>query len=356
MVLFFGSRGQTSIELSNALFGSKKERISNFSPDRFKSSLEKISSQNGSKVINSIFVDDTFTIKDDFRSVSEEMFKTHVEPVDFSGGTFRAVARINQKINEDSNGSFPKMIDFLSPGTKMILINVLTFKNDWKYPFDRRKTKVRPFLTEDGQNIPVEMMSLTANLEMGASELLNIMAVKLPYRGGKSSLILILPRPGLKLKDIMKRLTLPQLKFFLSSHEMQRTKTKVLLPKFSLESSLPLVDDLRRVGIRKIFDASRSNFTGISDDSSGLFVGEFFQKTKIDLDEFGSRASSATAAIFKQRSLSFHEDFLANRPFLFMIASFDRRALNEVLFMGQYTSPPLPYVSAFGEPAPPPAA
>lgn len=312
---------------------------------RLRSLLVKLSDTNGTKISSDIFLDHSLHVNPEFLLITRELFKTDVTSIDFSGRKDgNPVALINKKIqaksSDDDQDQLKNVIQFIPPNSKMLMLNVLNFKRDWKYKFDQRRTKLRPFYAEDGSVTPVESMFLMNNLEMGASEDLNATVLKLPYKSGKLNCLILLPREGLSVKTVISNLASnPKSLYNLLDSDMQKVKTKVILPKFEVEWSESLVEPLRSVGITRIFDAANADFSGISSNSSGLFVSDVIQQAKITIDESGSRASAATAAVFKQRSLSLSEEFIVNRPFVFIIGQMERRSLAEVLFMGSYTKP-----------------
>lgn len=351
-MILFGARGPAAIELAKGLFFNSLTYTFDQSFNetsvailRLRHLLNKLSDSNGTKISSDIFLDESMRVNPEFLLITKELFKTDITTIDFSGRkNGNPVGLINKKIqsksSDDPEDQLKNVIHFIPPNSKMLMLNVLSFKRDWKYKFDQRRTKSRPFYGEDGSVTPVESMFLMNNLEMGASEDLNATVLKLPYKSGKLACLILLPREGLSVKQVALNIANhPKALYTLLETDMQKVKTKVIMPKFEIEWSDSLIEPLRAVGIRRIFDAANADFSGISTNSSGLFVSDVIQQTKITMDESGSRASAATAAVFKQRSLSLSEEFIVNRPFLFVIGQMERRSLAEVLFMGLYTKP-----------------
>ena len=341
-MILFGARGPTAVEIGKKLFSSEDNdvalNVTTATILHYRNMLNRLNRGNGTRILNHIFVDRAFELDPDFSLSSKEFFQANIDHVDFSGKKENPIRFVNQKVREETGEDIKSVIDFVSPNTKLLLLNLLTFKKDWKIKFDQRRTKKRPFFLEDGKTVMTDTMYLMSSMDIGASEELNCTAVRIPYRSGRLYFVILLPREGTTVRQLVQVLNTRDLQDLFQKH-MTRTKTKVLLPKFEMEWSDSLIQPLRDIGINRMFDVQFANFSGISPQSAGLFVGDLIQKVSITVDEEGSRAAAVTAASFKQRSLSFSEDFVVNRPFIFLIGSFNGKALTDVLFMGKFARP-----------------
>ncbi|KAA0188413.1 hypothetical protein HAZT_HAZT003603 [Hyalella azteca] len=96
-----------------------------------------------------------------------------------------------------------------------------------------------------------------------------------------------------------------------------------------------LVQGLGRLGITDIFNSSVANFTSFTSDSS-LYVDTAIHQAKVKVDEEGTVAAAATALTFAYSFSSDPVQFVANRPFLFLI--YDSR-VNVTLFAGIIRNP-----------------
>lgn len=340
LMILFGARGPTAVELGQAIFRTDDQYVAlNITASaviRLRSLLHRLSQSNGTTVSNNVFIDRNFHLAPDFMLSTKEFFKANIASIDFADK--KAKKTINELIGASSDSDLQNAVDYLSPNTKLLLLNIMIFKREWKYKFDPRRSKKRPFFTQEGEQKSADSMILTNTIETGMSEELNCTAVKLPFRGGALSFVVLLPRPGTTVNQLISNLNGPALRVMLEK-KMQRSKTKLMMPKFRMEWSDSLVQPLRRIGINRIFDAQHANFTGISDHSTGLFVGDLRQKVVVSVDESGARASAATSASFRQRSLSLDDEFIVNRPFVFMIGLFDRKILTDIMFIGKFMQP-----------------
>ena len=349
LILLYGSRGQTSKEMASVLFPNQLSRRSfqrrdgrsekiTFSASEIQRLLFLVNSLNNTSLKSGLFVDKSFHLHEDFDSVARHVFDARLGTVDFSRGPEVS----NQLISQIMGSGVKLPADVLTRSTKMIILNRLNAKQNWKYPFDPRRTKLRPFYLESGVVKPVETMINQVNVEVGADEVLNATLVKFPYEGGvrggvKSYLLLLLPREGTTLKKLINIISLQTLETFMQNN-LEKNKIKLHLPKFKLNNANSLVYPLQSAGLVRIFESQSANFTGISTNAKGLFVGDFIQSNTIEVNEVGSRISSETLVSLKQRSLS--DEILFNRPFLFLNALLNQdNKIISILQMGTFSGP-----------------
>lgn len=87
------------------------------------------------------------------------------------------------------------------------------------------------------------------------------------------------------------------------------------------------------MGFDKMFGGS-ADFSAISKDAH-LTFDDIVHMAKIEIDENGSTAAAATVAM--SRMMLYDDEFLCNRPFVFMV--YDKH-LQQILFTGLYSNPP----------------
>jgi len=80
-----------------------------------------------------------------------------------------------------------------------------------------------------------------------------------------------------------------------------------------------------------------ANFSGMTDDPRGFFVGGVFHKAFIDVKEEGTEAAAATAVVMMRGAVPAPGTiFFADHPFLFLIK--DEKS-GTILFMGRVVDP-----------------
>jgi len=113
---------------------------------------------------------------------------------------------------------------------------------------------------------------------------------------------------------------------------LTKSKLKVHLPRFKLESDLDLQGALKKMGVKGAFDSGAADFSGLASDR-GLFLSEVRHQAVIEVDEYGTEAAALTGLATADGD---HEEFSADHPFLFLIR--DKRT-GSFLFMGRVMDP-----------------
>lgn len=113
-------------------------------------------------------------------------------------------------------------------------------------------------------------------------------------------------------------------------------KVNLSIPKFDIATSSNLSPMLRQLGITDVFDPEAADFTAITSDSPVCVTG-VNQAARVMIDEQGVKAASyieipgAGAAAPPEEII----DFILDRPFLFVIATYD----GVPLFVGTVNQP-----------------
>lgn len=106
------------------------------------------------------------------------------------------------------------------------------------------------------------------------------------------------------------------------------------LPKFKLEEECELNTPLAQLGMTDVFDDGKADLSGMN-GSGGLFLSTVAHKAFVEVNEEGTEAAAATAAVANFCMLR-EEEFTADHPFLFFIR---HNKTNSILFFGRFSSP-----------------
>ena len=147
-------------------------------------------------------------------------------------------------------------------------------------------------------------------------------------------MVVLLPKETGGLSGLEERLTAERLAEWLG--QMRPRKVSVALPRFKVTSSFSLADVLKAMGMTDAFstDADFSGMTGAKD----LFLSAVIHKAFVDVNEQGTEAAAATAAVMNLTAAMPQPVpvFRADHPFLFLIR--DNRT-GSILFMGRVAHP-----------------
>jgi serpin B len=284
---------------------------------------------------NRLFVDSQYKLLDSYMSVVQSHYKAVPESVEF-GKSEEARVHINQWVEKQTHDKIKDLLPggSISAMTKLVLVNAVYFKGDWANQFDKEITKKEKFTTLDGSQVEVDMMHKFDTEFTGAvNKELDAVIVEMPYKGNRLSMLLFLskkPEGFAVMKDKFPTIDLVNLK-------MQGSiKFDVALPRFKLESTHDLVDNLKTIGMTDMFDMTKADFSGIS-GTNDLFVSSVVQKAFIEVNEEGSEAAAATGMVMMMRSMPARpQQFICDRPFMFAIKD---NLTGMVLFTGHVVNP-----------------
>lgn len=117
---------------------------------------------------------------------------------------------------------------------------------------------------------------------------------------------------------------------------MDTVEVQVSLPRFKLEETYDMKDLLVSMGMADAFDLVKSDFSHMS-PCNDLVLSKVVHKSFVEVNEEGTEAAAATAAIMMMRCAMLPpERFMADHPFLFFI---QHKPTRSILFCGRYSSP-----------------
>lgn len=134
----------------------------------------------------------------------------------------------------------------------------------------------------------------------------------------------------------------------LSSFEYGKVyKIKGFIPFFKYDYELKLANDLKSLGVKDIFDASKADLSGMMKNSSGEFISKAIHKANIDFSNDGIKASavtvvggmgSASCPTFDyEYEVPVEEiDLTFDKPFMYVIRD---KSTGEVWFTGSVYEP-----------------
>ncbi|NXP43275.1 PAI2 inhibitor, partial [Leiothrix lutea] len=151
---------------------------------------------------------------------------------------------------------------------------------------------------------PVQMMFKEANFNMTYIGDLKTKILELPYVGNEVSMIILLPDAiqdgSTGLERMERELTYEKLIDWIDPEMMDPTKVRVSLPRFKLEENYDLKPVLSSMGMPDAFDLGKADFSGISSGNE-LVLSEVVHKSFVEVNEEGTEAAAATAAVMMMR-------------------------------------------------------
>ena len=340
-----GAKGETADELRRALHLTLAE-------DRVHDALNALDQQitqssspaRGTKppeiaVANSLWGQAGYPFRSPFLDLIARDYGAGLRLVDYRRDPEGARAAINAWAEEATNGRIKDVIpaNVINDRTRLVLVNAIYFKAQWMREFSPRDTREAGFRALDGRTVRVPMMSQNGlKFLYGSGE--GYQVAELPYWGGYS-MALVLPAEG-TFGDFENALTPTRLNAILSG--LNQAQLDLKLPKFEFAADASLKETLAALGVKAAFEApdgdSGADFTGITEVRE-LVLRDVLHKAFISVDEHGTEAAAATAAVVEAVSGAPPAVMHLDRPFLFVIR---HQASGTILFMGRVTDPTSP--------------
>jgi serpin B len=303
---------------------------------------------------NRIYSQTGFALNPTYLDVLRNSLKAEAKQLDFAKSAESAQA-INGWVEQVTRNKIKNLVsaDDFDALTRLVLVNAIYFKGQWDNKFDPEFTRQEQFYVSPTKNVTVDMMKKESDYPyVDLTAELDAKAVSLPYKGNRLSMIVILPNKPDGLAELEKRLQTYKISDI--PPRMRTRKISLSMPKFKLETTIDLTDTLRKLGMKSMFgqDADFSKIPAPGTHEP-LQLSKAVQKAFLEVNEEGSEAAAATAAIAMARSYFVPPVFQANSPFVHAIVSYEVKTSRtnkhassrgrpritnvNVLFNGRYT-------------------
>ena len=290
-------------------------------------------------VANAVWSQKGWVYKDLFRTVVREVYGAELGEIDFADPV-AARAAINRWVAEKTKDRIQDIVPegMPSPATRMVLANAIHFKAAWPEAFTEGLTADGPFHVGPGvaaKTVTAKMMKATR--KYGFAETPDARLLEMPYRGGETSMVILLPKEADGLPAATEHLDASTLSDWLA--RIKPAKVALTMPRFTFTKALDLGETLRAMGMTDAFDPEKADFTGITAEKP-LFIGAVLHKAFVALDEKGPEAAAATVVMMEKGEAPGGDatpvPFVVDHPFLFLIR---HRATGAILFMGRVVNP-----------------
>jgi serpin B len=272
-----------------------------------------------------------------FLAIVKNLYGASFTPLDFMRTPEKARMTINAWVEQQTRDRIRDLIPegVLTREMRVILTNAIYFKGTWRQAFTEAATRTDTFTLSTGKAVGgVPLMR-----QQGAFRYLDggtFQALELPYAANQQSMIVFLPKRVDGLADLEKTLTAARLTDWLA--QLTVRQVDVTLPRFKLTSEFQLEDALTDLGMALAFTPNRADFTGIA-TGEPLYLSAVIHKAYVDVNEKGTEAAAATAAVIAPKSARTPDPalvFRADHPFFFVIRD---NGTGSLLFAGRLVNP-----------------
>lgn len=269
---------------------------------------------------NSVWYRDTESlhVEKDFLHSMNSNLNAEVYPEPFDDGT---CDKINEWVNENTDGMIQKLLDEIPSDAVMYLINALAFDSEWAEEYENTDVHENIFTTASGTEQTADMMHSEESRYLRSNDALGFLKF---YRDEKYAFVGILPNEGIRLDDYIASLTPEKLTDMLGT--VYGDDVNARLPKFDAEYSVTMNDQLKDMGITDLFDFALCDLSGMAQSDAGnIYVSRVLHKTFISVDEKGTKAAAVTAVECTAECVSEPVCIHLDRPFLYMIVEWENR-------------------------------
>jgi serine protease inhibitor len=285
------------------------------------------------EIANAVWVDSEFALDSAYAHRVAELFRADVAIAALR--TADGVADVNNWVARHTHNRIERIIDEPRSNTAAFIANATYFKGTWLKEFAKEATKSKPFYQSPGSSRNVPTMHAKLSARYARAE--RVQLARLPYRGGRFEMVIVLPDPGVEVSSVAKELSDTLWQSWLA--QSKATELELALPRFKLETSMSLKSDLAALGITDAFDPTLADLSGMfASGTPGTFLSEVIQKTWIAVDEEGTEAAAATGVTVDVTSARIRRpvSFVVNRPFIYALRD---AKTGLVLFLGIVRSP-----------------
>jgi serpin B len=337
-MVYDGARNNTAVEMENVLHIEQD----NDSFHEYMQSLYNYLNYNDKYNIstaNALWPDVGFNLLVDYVNIIETYYGGKSSEVEYAKPE-EAARIINEWVENQTNNLIKNLVpaSAIDPIlTKLILTNAIYFKGVWQVQFAEVNTTLRDFTLSSDEKAQVDTMKLVGTEDkFNYTETDKLQFLELPYDGEDISMMILLPKEGVSLSDVISSLNIQDYLQWIES--FNETELDIYLPKFKFETSYTLNDYLYNMGMHDAFTYD-ADFSGI-DGRQDLLISKVLHKAFIEVNEEGTEAAAATAVIMNFKSINGGETsrivFDVNQPFLFTI---HHKETNTILFIGEVTNP-----------------
>jgi len=250
-----------------------------------------------------------------------------------------------------SNGTDGAIDDFFQPGsmtanTKMMMLNSLKFEEKWNKKFQMKTNGKKTFYDLEkkplGEFETFTRGNLSQKIKYWKDDETWVEYIWLPFRAhNKKQPYMVFALPDyanvthveddadFKSSDLFKDVDFAKARNAVKTGKAKLQKINFSIPKFKFDTSLPLTEILKSLGVKSIFDASKSPFKRLFLKAKGMSLSDAVHKSIIEVDEVGAKASAATA--FQIESRTDPRKVHLDHPFKFFITN---RRMANVYFTG----------------------
>lgn len=330
-----GARGETLKQMNKVLHFNEE------TPSEFKKILPLLKGDKNFQLstANRLWGQEGIPFETGYLSLLKENYGSDLTPLDFSKSTEESRLKINRWVEEQTQNKIQNLIEkgMLDKSTRLVLTNAIYFKGTWFRKFDAGKTMKSDFFVTPQNKKKVPFMNMTSAFNY--TETNEFQILEMNYNGDEIVMDVVLPKENVDFAKFESKMG-PNLIF---ENGLSQAEVVVILPKAKVDTKIELSKQLTKLGMPLAFSQSKADLQGImarQKSRENLYLDKVVHQATVNIDEDGTEAAAATAAVAKGFGAAQQADdikfFTANRPFIFFIR---HAKTGMILFMGRISDP-----------------
>ena len=224
------------------------------------------------------------TINEDYLDTLEDIYDIEAHHADFTQKKFTKLM-IDKWASDNTHQKIKSLDTEISQDTLMLVLDAIYMNGKWEFPFDPDYTAPDTFHNADGSYSDVDMMNQDIK-EVAYSETDEYQLIHLPYRDGVHSMVLVLPKNGFSIEDVMGRTDW-------IDQDTDVCEVDLYMPRFNFYNTLSYREILTSIGLGDMFERYDS-FPNITDEPT--YISQIKQQCVIKVEEEGTEAAALTFA------------------------------------------------------------
>ena len=133
---------------------------------------------------NKLWTHKEYNIKEIYENILKRYFQVTINKVDFQSNAEEIRLQINEWVAQKTQQKIQNLLSegSLVSSTRLVLVNAIYFKGDWKFPFESTSTCKQMFYKNDIESKLVDMMSQEDEFLFTDDQALEVKVIQLPYK------------------------------------------------------------------------------------------------------------------------------------------------------------------------------
>jgi serpin B len=324
-MVYPGAQNNTAAQMSEAMQFSNDINEHN---EGFQTIFKALNTSGPLAVANNVWIQYSEEIPAEYINITTTYFDAGVRKTDFKFDTENSRLKINHDVKTFTRGKIVDLLPVgsLHPSITMVLTNAVYFQDQWRKPFDAKRSKRGTFRLASGTTVERMFMEHDGLFPYYENEVVSVL--ELPYEK-EFSMLIVLPK-----NDLAEVHNFFTHEYYATWHLRPARFKTIQIPRFSIQSEVRPQKILQSYGMTDLFNMGRCDLSGIV---NGYYVSDIFHKAFIEVNEKGTTAAAATAVTIEPRSAPTNANyFIANKPFIFLLRD---TKTGSIIFIGKVENP-----------------